>query len=67
MTSDRKQRYKNAALDSQELRRRRREERAQLRKAERDEQVLEKRNGGDDGNLAVSNLNSLPRMACFNY
>lgn len=34
--------YKNKALDSQELRRRREEEGIQLRKQKRDEQVLDK-------------------------
>jgi len=64
MSSDRKQRYKNAALDSQELRRRREEEGVQLRKAKRDEQIFKKRNvGDDDGTLVVSNPNSLPKMS----
>jgi importin subunit alpha-1 len=37
-------RYKNAALDSQELRRRREEEGVQLRKQKREEQLFKRRN-----------------------
>ena len=39
-----KYRYKNAALDSQELRRRREEEGVQLRKQKREEQLFKRRN-----------------------
>jgi importin subunit alpha-2 len=44
MSSDRKQRYKNASLDSQELRRRREEEGIQLRKQKRELHLFKKRN-----------------------
>lgn len=37
-------RYKNVALDSQELRRRREEEGVQLRKQKREEQLFKRRN-----------------------
>lgn len=43
MSNTHKQRYKNAGLDSQELRRRREEEGIQLRKQKRDEQVSKRR------------------------
>lgn len=39
-----KHRYKNAGLDSQELRRRREEEGVQLRKQKREQQLFKKRN-----------------------
>ena len=39
-----KYRYKNSALDSQELRRRREEEGVQLRKQKREEQLFKRRN-----------------------
>ncbi|CAL8143719.1 unnamed protein product [Orchesella dallaii] len=44
MSSSHKQRYKNAALDSKELRRRREEEGLQLRKQKREQQLFKKRN-----------------------
>lgn len=44
MSSNHKQRYKNAALDSKELRRRREEEGLQLRKQKREQQLFKKRN-----------------------
>lgn len=43
MTSH-KNRYKNAGLDSQELRRRREEEGVQLRKQKREQQLFKRRN-----------------------
>lgn len=52
-TSDRKQRYKNAALDSQELRRRREEEGIQLRKAKREEQIFKKRNVDEASDFGI--------------
>lgn len=39
-----KQRYKNAALDSSEMRRRREEEGIQLRKQKREQQLIKRRN-----------------------
>jgi len=44
MSSNHKARYKNAAMDSQELRRRREEEGIQLRKQKREQQLFKKRN-----------------------
>jgi len=44
MSTDRKKNYKNQALDSTELRRRREEEGLQLRKQKREEQLFKKRN-----------------------
>lgn len=44
MSSNHKQRYKNSALDSKELRRRREEEGLQLRKQKREQQLFKKRN-----------------------
>jgi hypothetical protein len=63
MSSDRKVRYKNAALDSKELRRRREEEGIQLRKQKREEQLCKKRNAlvtgheNDDLGIDVSKNN----------
>lgn len=56
MSSNHKQRYKNSALDSKELRRRREEEGLQLRKQKREQQLFKKRNvnlpaGGEEGEL----------------
>lgn len=42
-----KHRYKNAGLDSEELRRRREEEGVQLRKQKREEQLFKRRNVGN--------------------
>ncbi|CAG7835523.1 unnamed protein product [Allacma fusca] len=44
MSSNHKARYKNASMDSQELRRRREEEGIQLRKQKREQQLFKKRN-----------------------
>lgn len=43
-TSAHKNRYKNASMDSEELRRRREEEGIQIRKQKRDEQLSKRRN-----------------------
>ena len=43
-TPNRKYRYKNAALDATELRRRREEEGVQLRKQKREQQLSKRRN-----------------------
>jgi hypothetical protein len=55
-----KNRYKNTALDSQELRRRREEEGVQLRKQKREQQLFKRRNVNvpvfpeDDGSMQVN-------------
>lgn len=61
MSNSHKHRYKNAGLDSQELRRRREEEGIQLRKQKRDEQVSKRRFVNvpdvildDDGSMQVN-------------
>jgi hypothetical protein len=46
-----KYRYKNAGLDSQELRRRREEEGVQLRKQKREQQLSKRRNVNAPENL----------------
>ena len=48
-----KHRYKNAGLDSQELRRRREEEGIQLRKQKREQQLFKRRNVTTDDILQV--------------
>ena len=48
-----KHRYKNAGLDSQELRRRREEEGIQLRKQKREQQLFKRRNVTTDDLLQV--------------
>ena len=50
-----KHRYKNAGLDSQEMRRRREEEGIQLRKQKREQQLFKRRNVTADDILQVSN------------
>ena len=47
-------RYKNAALDSQEMRRRREEEGIQLRKQKREQQLFKKRNVHADESVQVA-------------
>ena len=47
-------RYKNAALDSQEMRRRREEEGIQLRKQKREQQLFKKRNVNADESVQVT-------------
>jgi len=60
-------RYKNAGLDSQEMRRRREEEGIQLRKQKREQQLFKRRNvGGEGGSLqdeAVSSSGMEPDQA----
>ncbi|XP_057374401.1 importin subunit alpha-7-like [Daphnia carinata] len=51
-------RYKNAALDSQELRRRREEEGVQLRKQKREEQLFKRRNVVNAGNVQDEEVSS---------
>ena len=51
-----KHRYKNAGLDSQELRRRREEEGIQLRKQKREQQLFKRRNVTTDDILQVFNF-----------
>lgn len=46
-----KQRYKNAGLDSSEMRRRREEEGIQLRKQKREQQLIKRRNVDNYPNL----------------
>ena len=48
-----KHRYKNAGLDSQEMRRRREEEGIQLRKQKREQQLFKRRNVTTDELLQV--------------
>lgn len=63
-----KHRYKNAGLDSTELRRRREEEGVQLRKQKREQQLFKKRNANllqpIDDDLSVS---SSPAIKCMRY
>ena len=49
-----KHRYKNAGLDSQEMRRRREEEGIQLRKQKREQQLFKRRNVTTDDLLQVN-------------
>lgn len=56
-------RYKNVALDSQELRRRREEEGVQLRKQKREEQLFKRRNVVT-GRLALNPMQSIS-FCCY--
>ncbi len=75
MSSNHKQRYKNSALDSKELRRRREEEGLQLRKQKREQQLFKKRNvnlpaGGEEGELGPevkAKDSTLKAVYQFNY
>ena len=61
-TNQHRARYKNAALDSQEMRRRREEEGIQLRKQKREQQLFKKRNVHADESLQVPLVETLPAM-----
>ena len=57
-----KLKYKNAALDTQELRRRREEEGIQLRKQKREQQLFKKRNVSTTETLQVTTRSLLVAM-----
>ena len=61
-TNQHRARYKNAALDSQEMRRRREEEGIQLRKQKREQQLFKKRNVHADESLQVRSVETLPAI-----
>lgn len=67
MSNPHKQRYKNSALDSQELRRRREEEGVQLRKNKREEQLAKRRNvvlsPQEDESFPIVSINSVAKTA----
>ena len=56
-----KHRYKNAGLDSQEMRRRREEEGIQLRKQKREQQLFKRRNVTTDEVLQVLKCDNIRR------
>lgn len=53
-----KQRYKNAGLDSSEMRRRREEEGIQLRKQKREQQLIKRRNVDTYANVDIEEAES---------
>lgn len=53
-----KQRYKNAGLDAEEMRRRREEEGIQIRKQKREQQLIKRRNVENCSDAAVGSMDS---------